>query len=189
LSFNPSPNVNPKLSIPTTPYSLPFLTSNPNPNLTLKLEGLACVGKVAGKLQPLTHITSIWPSPLLICNHKDEYASAKRQAFLLSGALKRLMKRQLSMAWERWQAQSCDSSILWLGHHFDVWQEWYALLKDQQFRLAGALRRMMNRQLSMGWEKWQEWYAQIKDQQRLMGGAISRFMKRQMSMAWEQWQW
>jgi hypothetical protein len=63
---------------------------------------------------------------------------------------------------------------------------------------------MMNRQLSMAWEKWQdslnrvpdihspsmcprwqEWYAEMKDQQRLMGGALTRFMKRQLSMAWE----
>ena len=47
---------------------------------------------------------------------------------------------------------------------------------------------MMNRQLSMAWEKWQEWYAEIKDQQRLMGGALTRFMQRQLSMAWEKWQ-
>jgi hypothetical protein len=36
-------------------------------------------------------------------------------------------------------------------------QAWYAELKDQQFRLAGALRRMMNRKLSMAWEQWQYW--------------------------------
>ena len=38
-------------------------------------------------------------------------------------------------------------------------QEWYAIIKDQQFRLAGALRRMQNRQVSMAWEKWQVTYS------------------------------
>ena len=56
--------------------------------------------------------------------------------FLMQGAVKRMMHRQLSMAWERWQ-------------------EWYADLKDQQFKVAGALRRMLHRKLSMAWEKWQ----------------------------------
>ena len=46
-------------------------------------------------------------------------------------AMMKLFQQGLSRAWERWQ-------------------EWYALLKEQQFKLAGALRRMMNRQLSMG---------------------------------------
>ena len=69
-----------------------------------------------------------------------EYAEFKRQQeemkHLMTGAIRRMMNRKLSMAWEQWQ-------------------QWYADIKDQQFKLAGALRRMMNRKLSMGWEQWQ----------------------------------
>ena len=79
-----------------------------------------------------------------------------------------MMNRKLSMAWERWQ-------------------QWYAELKDQQFRLAGALRRMMNRQLSMAWESWQEWYADLMEQRRKLAHALARLMHRKLAMAWITW--
>jgi len=52
----------------------------------------------------------------------------------------------------------------------------------KKFRLAGAIRRMMNRQLSMGWERWQEWYEDFKQQQFLLLGGINRFRNSLLSM-------
>jgi len=45
----------------------------------------------------------------------------KDQQRKLSGAVKRMLHRQLSKAWEQWQY-------------------WYAEVKNQQFRLGGAIR-------------------------------------------------
>jgi hypothetical protein len=35
-------------------------------------------------------------------------------------------------------------------------QDWYAEITAQRFKVAGAIRRMMQRQLSAAWEKWQD---------------------------------
>ena len=53
-----------------------------------------------------------------------------------------MMNRHLSKGWESWQF-------------------WYAELKAQQFKVAGAIRRMLRRKLSMAWEQWQWYYAQM----------------------------
>jgi len=54
--------------------------------------------------------------------------------------------------------------------------------------LAGAIQRMLKRQLSMAWEQWQFWYAEVISQQFKLAGAINRMLKRKLSMAWERWQ-
>ena len=61
---------------------------------------------------------------------------AARQQFLMQGALNRMLHRQMSMAWEKWQ-------------------QVYADLKFANRMGGGAIRRMLNRKLSMAWEKWQ----------------------------------
>eukprot|EP00658_Telonema_sp_P-2_P063369 TRINITY_DN520_c0_g1_i12.p1 TRINITY_DN520_c0_g1~~TRINITY_DN520_c0_g1_i12.p1 ORF type:complete len:171 (-),score=28.51 TRINITY_DN520_c0_g1_i12:52-564(-) len=60
---------------------------------------------------------------------------------------------------------------------------------------GGAIRRMLNRKLSMlnrklsmAWEQWQQVAAEMAYQQKLLQGAVNRMLKRQMSMAWEKWQ-
>lgn len=53
---------------------------------------------------------------------------------------------------------------------------------DQREKLDQALRRMMNRKLSMGWLRWRDWYQDVKAQQYRLGGAIRRMLKRQLSM-------
>merc|ERR1711865_640927 len=53
---------------------------------------------------------------------------------------------------------------------------------------GGAIRRMLNRKLSMAWEKWQFTAAEMARQQFLLAGALNRMVKRAMSMAWEKWQ-
>ncbi len=45
-----------------------------------------------------------------------------------------MMKRKLSVAWEKWQYEA-------------------AVMKAQKFTLGGTIRRSMRRQLSMAWEK------------------------------------
>ena len=79
-----------------------------------------------------------------------------------------MLKRQLSMAWEQWQF-------------------WYAEVKDQQFKLAGALKRMMNRKLSQAWEQWQYWYAEVMDQKARLANALIRLINRKFCMAWNKW--
>ena len=96
-------------------------------------------------------------------------AEMARQQFLLGSAITRLIKRQMSMAWEKWQ-------------------QVYADVKFANRMGGGAIRRMLNRKLSMAWEQWQFVAAEMARQQFLLGGAMTRLIKRQMSMAWEKWQ-
>ena len=108
------------------------------------------------------------------------YEERMRELFLLSGAANRLRNFHLSRAWERWQAsplpphtpstpsvaRTCASAPSHnllsplLGR-----QEWYEdMLRQQQnaYVCSGAIRRMMNRKLSMAWEQWQWYHAQMK---------------------------
>merc|ERR1719162_871570 len=96
-------------------------------------------------------------------------AEMARQQFLIQGAINRMLKRQMSRAWEKWQ-------------------QVYADLKFLNRMGGGAIRRMMNRKLSMAWEKWQFTAAEMARQQFMIQGAINRMLKRQMSQAWEKWQ-
>ena len=54
--------------------------------------------------------------------------------------------------------------------------------------MAGAVRRMRERQLSMAWEQWQWVAGALTRQQYMVGGAVKRMMQRELSMAWEKWQ-
>lgn len=65
---------------------------------------------------------------------------------------------------------------------------WYAARKEEQRKIAGALRRMFNRKLSMAWERWQYWYEELLEQRWKIAGALRRMLKRKLSMAWETWQ-
>eukprot|EP00658_Telonema_sp_P-2_P063382 TRINITY_DN520_c0_g1_i3.p1 TRINITY_DN520_c0_g1~~TRINITY_DN520_c0_g1_i3.p1 ORF type:complete len:119 (-),score=25.93 TRINITY_DN520_c0_g1_i3:157-513(-) len=82
-----------------------------------------------------------------------------------------MLKRKMSMAWERWQ---------------EVYQD----LKFANRMGGGAIRRMLNRKLSMkrkmsmAWEKWQQVYQDLKFANRMGGGALNR----KLSMAFEKWQ-
>ena len=71
---------------------------------------------------------------------------------------------------------------------WEQWQFWYADMMDQRRKLDQALRRMMNRKVSMAWLRWREWYLDLLDQQFKLAGALKRMMNRKLSMAWEQWQ-
>jgi len=66
----------------------------------------------------------------------------------IAGAMNRMMKRKLSMAFEKWQYEAQEA-------------------KRSQYFLSGAIKRMMNRKLSMAFEKWQYTAAVMKEQERL----------------------
>ena len=53
------------------------------------------------------------------------------------------------------------------GEAFNRWVEWYEDIKQQQFRISGAINRLMNRKLSMAWERWQFWYEEMMEQIQL----------------------
>ena len=55
----------------------------------------------------------------------------------------------------------------------------YADLKFANRMGGGAIRRMLNRKLSMAWEKWQFTAAEMARQQFMMQGAINRMLKRE----------
>ena len=58
----------------------------------------------------------------------------------------------------------------------------------ERFLLAGAVKRMLKRKLSMAFEKWQFTAAALAREKFLLGGALKRLVLRKLSMAWEQWQ-
>eukprot|EP00658_Telonema_sp_P-2_P009287 TRINITY_DN13486_c0_g1_i18.p3 TRINITY_DN13486_c0_g1~~TRINITY_DN13486_c0_g1_i18.p3 ORF type:complete len:117 (-),score=28.80 TRINITY_DN13486_c0_g1_i18:86-436(-) len=78
-----------------------------------------------------------------------------------------MLKRKMSMAWEKWQQVYQDLK-------FAQWQQVYQDLKFANRMGGGAIRRMLNRKLSMAWEKWQFTAAELAHQQRLLAGAVHR---------------
>jgi hypothetical protein len=116
------------------------------------LDGL---GEMAGESALCTGAV-FWNLPHSVPVREFEYAEARRQQAFMKGVLNRMLNRQLSMAWEQWQQWYAE-----LKAQNPKLCQWLQLLKseplvqDQQFRLAGAIRRMMNRELSAAWEKWQ----------------------------------
>ena len=70
----------------------------------------------------------------------------------------------------------------------DGWLQEYEELVEKAKRAAGAITRMMNRPLSLAWERYQFWYYELMEQKRRLQGAVRRMLNRKLSMAWEQWQ-
>ena len=56
-------------------------------------------------------------------------------------------------------------------------QFWYAQVKKQQFKLAGAIRRMMHRKLSMAWEQWQFWYGNLGGDIKIFGARNGTYVR------------
>ena len=86
---------------------------------------------------------------------QDEAARLKRERYMITGAINRLLKWNLSQGFEKWQAEA-------------------ARMKRQKYLMAGAIRRMLNRDLSMAFEKWQAETARLKRAAYLAGGAVRR---------------
>merc|ERR1711959_519703 len=61
-------------------------------------------------------------------------------------------------------------------------------MRIQQYAMKGALTRMLNRKLSMAFEKWQYEAAAMKREAYALRGALTRMLNRKFSMAFEKWQ-
>ena len=102
------------------------------------------------------------------------------QRHKIAGAMKRMLNRKLSMAWEQWQfwydqvhaaphKPRHKPAPKTPGHPHS-----HPQVIGQQMRLAGAIRRMLNRKLSMAWEQWQFWYSNLIEQKRKLKRALAR---------------
>ena len=89
---------------------------------------------------------------------------------MMGGAVRRMLHRQLSMAWEKWQYEAAE-------------------MKRQQEMLDRALRRLRNAKMFAAWNMWRSWAEEMRRQQYLMAGAVRRMILRKLSQACEQWQW
>jgi len=59
---------------------------------------------------------------------------------------------------------------------FEKWQVTAAQMAKEQFQLGGAMKRMLNRHLSMAFVKWQATAAQMAKEQFPLGGAMTRLI-------------
>eukprot|EP00658_Telonema_sp_P-2_P066629 TRINITY_DN55600_c0_g2_i1.p1 TRINITY_DN55600_c0_g2~~TRINITY_DN55600_c0_g2_i1.p1 ORF type:complete len:424 (-),score=42.70 TRINITY_DN55600_c0_g2_i1:182-1453(-) len=60
-------------------------------------------------------------------------------------------------------------------------------MKGQKFLVAGSIQRMINRLLSMAWEKWQQDCAVRHAQWQLLDSAARKFRNAKVVAAWNQW--
>merc|ERR1711907_868223 len=90
--------------------------------------------------------------------------------FSMNGAANRMLNRDKSRAWEKWQFEAEE-------------------MRRLKRAMKGAVRRMTHYQLSKAWEKWQFESEEAKRQKYMVAGAINRMMKRMLSKAFEQLQW
>ena len=96
----------------------------------------------------------------------------QQQQFALSGAIKRMLNRMLSQAWEQWQYEA-------------------AQLKPQETLAKGVMNRFIKRQLGVA-RKWRTKYlatlealAGKKEEERKLRNAIMHMLKeRKVAMAW-----
>merc|ERR1711957_67907 len=70
---------------------------------------------------------------------------------------------------------------------WEKWQQVYADLKFANRMGGGAIRRMMNRKLSMAWEQWQQRCQDMREQRAAMRRAVLRMIYRKLSMAFNAW--
>ena len=97
------------------------------------------------------------------------YGSVQQPGGTVTPPMIRMLKRQLSMAFEKWQDEA-------------------AQMAREKYMLAGAVKRMLMRQLSMAFEKWQFTANQMAREKYMLAGAMKRMLLRQQSMAFEKWQ-
>ena len=103
-------------------------------------------------------------------------ADGKRQERTVSGAIRRMLMRQLSMGFEKWQSTA-------------------AAMKAEADAIRRALMRMVHGKLSAATSTWRVAAADSKRQQRAASGAIRRMLMRQLSMGfrrmvqepWKRW--
>jgi len=84
------------------------------------------------------------------------------------GAIRRMLNRKLSMAWEQWQ-QVCQE------------------MRDQRAAMRRAVVRMINRKLSMAFNAWAEWYVDMLEQERRLRRALYSWNANGMMWAFTWW--
>jgi len=72
------------------------------------------------------------------------------------------------MAWEKWQFTAAE-------------------MARQQHLMAGAVRRMIFRKLSMAWEQWQQVCQEMRDQRAAMDAAMRKFLNQALNSAFNRW--
>merc|ERR1712178_198620 len=99
---------------------------------------------------------------------RDVAAELKNQERLMGGAIRRMIMRKLSQAWETWQAKYYDTIA--------ALEE----LARQDAAKRKAMLAWINRQLKMAWNTWREMYLEQKRQAFMMKGAIRRMIMRKL---------
>ena len=67
---------------------------------------------------------------------------------------------------------------------WEKWQQVYADLKFANRMGGGAIRRMLNRKLSMAWEQWQAVAVELRYQQMLLRRGLMRMIKAKLAAAY-----
>ena len=178
--------------------------------------------KVAGAVKKmlLRELTAAW-------NQWGEIVLHQRTTWSkLEGAMRRLMLRGLSQAWNTWSdyvllaRKTHIAMSRWINsalmQAFRGWAEAAVYLKDTRFKLEGALRRMMLRELSGAWNTWLDnvmmaqkshlalsrwanstllqafhgWVeaaVYLSEMRFKVEGAVMRLMQRELNAAWNRW--
>ena len=88
---------------------------------------------------------------------RDVAGEMKAQRQAMSGAVRRMLQRQLSMAWEQWEEFAAQSRAA----------------QDERDRKRAGMKRavayMQNRKLAGGFNTWHEQAALGREQQKLLG--------------------
>ena len=84
------------------------------------------------------------------------------------------------MPWVVPSVACCSDNCRW---HLRSGSGLAAALARQQYMVAGAMKRITQRHLSMAFEKWQYEAAELKHQQQLLQRGLMQMIKRQLAMA------
>ena len=130
------------------------------------------------------------------------YLQGLREFELLRRAVKKMLHRQLSMAFNTWR-DGADMSgrqmrlmtgalnrmrNLALSRAWEQWQYAYEEQIRQMELLRRALAKMMRAKMLKAFNTWRYGAGLSSEHERLMRAALARMMQVKMSQAWEQWQ-
>merc|ERR1712196_6814 len=112
-------------------------------------------------------------------------AEMRAQQRLADGAVRRMLHRQFSMAFEKWQSAAAEMA----EQERKLRQAVMRLVSEKlmAYAMGGALRRMLNRQLSMAFEKWQSAAAEMKEEARKLRQAMMRLVAGKLAAGFGTW--
>merc|ERR1712166_1113729 len=124
---------------------------------------------------------------------------SSQEAWLMRRAVMRLINAKLAAALAQWkevcQALAHEKQLLKGALYRFIHSIQYAALvrwrgsvvKGQDGRMAGALKRMQQRGLSAAWNTWREQVAAMLAQEQMLRGALARMHQKALSAAWNKW--